>query len=172
MLSLLGFRVAGIAYEIPIRSVGKHMQRIWARYSITVSYVGRESVRAAKRALDRQSILMMAFDASVRPGESRWMSFGDCALLADPGPARVVSLMNVPTLRVRVQPEAEMKNLLTIEPAMPQEGDPMTAWLHSLHQEVSRNPHLWWPWSVVQLADQSLLLREPERIGEQAAILS
>jgi KDO2-lipid IV(A) lauroyltransferase len=172
MLSLLGHRVAGIAYEIPIRSVEQHMKRIWARYSITTSHVGRESVRAAKRALDRQSILLMAFDASVRPSRSQWMPFGEGALLADPGPARLTSLLNVPTLRVRVQPEAAMKNLVTIEPVPPHDTDMMTSWLNTLHQEVSRNPHLWWPWSVVKLADRSLVPREAGVVLEQASIPS
>ncbi|MDH4070541.1 MAG: lysophospholipid acyltransferase family protein [Ignavibacteria bacterium] len=166
LLSLLGYKVSGIAYEIPIQSIESHMKEIWKRFDITVYHPGKSSVRKAKQALDRNEILVLAYDASVRPESSVWMPFDDIAILADPGPARLVSLLKPPVLRLHVRPHEDSSTTLTLMPEPVGDGPAMmTAWLGELHREIRARPELWWPWSFVPLGDRSMVPRETRSKG-------
>lgn len=161
LLSTAGYRVSAIAFEIPIRSIEAHMQQIWTRYGITIAHPGRDSVRAAKKALDRNEILIIAYDASVRPADSVWMPFGDISIQADPGPSRLARLLKAPILRMHVRPLADARSVVIVRPDRTGESeDLMTAWLMELHDEVSAHPDLWWPWSFVRLSSRSTVVRE------------
>jgi len=161
LLSRLGFPVAVIAYKIPIAAAESHMTQIWARYDIAVSHPGRNSVRATRRAIDQNKVVIFAFDASVRPGDSSWMPFGDIAIMADPGPARLAQLMKCPILRLRVNPLPDGSTELILRPDKTEAGDDlMDTWLDELHDEVTSRPEIWWPWSFVRLGEATSINRQ------------
>jgi len=170
LLSTLGYEVSAIAYEIPISAIEDHMQQIWKRYSISIAHAGRDSVRAARKALGLNNVLIMAFDASVRPSKNEWMPFGNIAISADPAPARIASLLNVPILRMRICPKSESETSLIIQPDRADPGNPMPTWLAELHEEVSDHPELWWPWSFVRLGDRSSLPHESLHARNRKAV--
>ncbi len=173
ILSTVGYKVSGVAYEIPINSVEAHMKQIWKRYNISIAHVGRDSVRAAKKALELNQIFILVFEASVRPSENVWLPFGDVAIKVDPGPARLALMFHAPILMLRSRPLVGSGSCVSIAPEMcldelmmkPHKNPEalMGKWLELLHRDVSARPEQWWPWSHIRLAEASILGARTER---------
>ena len=97
-LPMHGYRLSAAAYEIPIPSIQRQMEIIAQRFGIQVYHVGKGVPWAARRVFERNEVLLIVYEMSVRPGQSVWFQLGNGFLPVDIGPALLALKFCVPIL--------------------------------------------------------------------------
>jgi KDO2-lipid IV(A) lauroyltransferase len=156
-LSLRGYRVSGVAYEIPIKSIEQHMLGLWRKYDLNVTHVGKGAPAAAVQTFKRNEVFLVLADVSLRPGHGAWFRLGQTAINVDTGPARLALLTNTTILTLSSRRKSDGRYVVSISPEIDRGefAESPTAltqyWMDVLYREILETPDQWWLMNLVPL---------------------
>ena len=157
-LAARGYKVTGIFTSIPFPSVERLLLRLAGRYGIRVAFVGKSAYRAALEAVEKNEVLYLTFDVSVRPNRNERCRFGAGTLDIDPGPAQLALRQNMTVLQAACAHQGARDHVITFYP--PDEIATATPsvlcqrWLDRVADEVRQRPSQWWSWGYVDVQEQ------------------
>ena len=159
VLSSMGFPVTVIFTEIQSEQLKKRLLELTSRFGVKVAFVGRDALRAMKTAAERNEIVYLTFDVSVRPKNFTTHRFGRAQLVIDSGPAVLAVRNDMPLMQVECSHLDHERRQICLLPATEMELHPhrqtpeaiSALWLQRLEAEITVRPEQWWPWGYVDL---------------------
>jgi lauroyl/myristoyl acyltransferase len=156
-----GYKVSLLVNHMPLLSVDAQIERICQCYSINLIYVGRDARQKTIEALNKNEVVVVAFDVGVRPDRCIYMPFGNAALNVDRGVAQFAVSQQIPVLLARNHHINSRESVLTIKPdrALLQQNNEASAecvlqfWMEQLTGMTLNEPSQWWPMSYVVLRE-------------------
>lgn len=158
-----GYPVTAIFTPIKFKNVERKLLQLTDRFGARVAFVGRDALRAMRRAAECNEIIYLTFDVTVQSKRAAPIPFGGGALEIDSGPAILAVRNAMPVLQAAASHGPDGRNLVTFYPPEPDELAPETSspdalcrrWMHRLEGEIQARPAEWWPWGYVDLLEPS-----------------
>jgi lauroyl/myristoyl acyltransferase len=161
VLGVMGYPVTVIFTPIRFKSIERKLLRLAQKYNVRVAFVGRDALKAVRRAAQRNEIIYISFDVAVRAKETETLPFGNGWLQLNPGPAVLAARNSMPALQAACVHHDDVGTRVSLYPADARETDPQQfsppelcrLWLQRLEDEVRAHPEQWWPWGYVDILD-------------------
>lgn len=159
VLSSMGFPVTVIFTAIQSKALEKRLLELTGRFGVKVAFVGRDALRAMKEARQKNEIIYLTFDVSVRPKNFTTHHFGRARLVIDSGPAVLAVRNDTPLMyaeclhldherrQIRLLPPREIE----LAPQARSAEAISALWTERLLDEITARPEQWWPWGYVNL---------------------
>ena len=165
-LSVVGYKISVVAYEIPIRSIQTHMQSLARRCNPEITNVGRGATMTALRAFKKNEVFLALTDVSLRPTRGKWFRLGHTAIQVDTGPAKLALMTDTPILYLSNHRQPDSRVVISISPEIDRTDTPDSLtqrWLDELHKQLTSWPEQWWLLALIPLRTPDSVLVSPAR---------